>query len=203
MKIRQPKIETRDISELREWDDNPRVATEADIERLKRQIKKLGQYKPLIVEPDGLVIGGNMRLKALRDLGAETVCVSVVEPKDASQRMEFALSDNDRIGRYEESSLTGMLEPLELDMADFGIDISQPMSLPNLMEPMELPGEAEDEKQEIKEAKMDGKKSLKLVYGDEDYMEVLELLAQVKADLGIDDDADAVRQCLITYVRKT
>ena len=90
--------DTRNISELREWDKNPRSIKRVDFERLKTQIKKLGQYKPLLITEDGEVIGGNMRLKAYRELGIKDVWVSVVKPKDENQKLEYALSDNDRAG---------------------------------------------------------------------------------------------------------
>lgn len=63
--------ETRKISELKNWDKNPRGIKKDDFERLKKQIQKLGQYKPLLITEDGTVLGGNMRLKAYKELGIE------------------------------------------------------------------------------------------------------------------------------------
>ena len=65
------------ISEIVPWDKNPRGILKADFERLKRQIKKLGVYKPLVVCEDGkargkrrfVVLGGNMRIRALQERG--------------------------------------------------------------------------------------------------------------------------------------
>ena len=63
---------------------NPRGITVQGIERLKRQISRHELYKPLVVRPAGkkyMVLGGNMRLRALRKRGVNEVVVSVVHPK--------------------------------------------------------------------------------------------------------------------------
>ena len=62
------------IEDLANWDKNPRSIDGEDMGRLKAQLLKLGQYKPLIIVMDGkrgIVIGGNMRLTAMRELIAE------------------------------------------------------------------------------------------------------------------------------------
>ena len=95
---KEDKKEMWDINKLTEWKDNPRKVTDEGLERLKFQIKKLGQYKPLLVTDRGEVLGGNMRLRVYRELGIKDVWVSVVKPKDENEKIEYALSDNDRIG---------------------------------------------------------------------------------------------------------
>lgn len=53
---------------LQEWDKNPRDIQEQDFERLKRQLINLGQYKPVVVTEHGIIIGGNMRFRAMKFL---------------------------------------------------------------------------------------------------------------------------------------
>ena len=123
----------RSISSLREWDKNPRSIKSKDFQRLKKQIQKLGQYKPLIITPDGEVIGGNMRLKAYRELGIKEVWVSVVEPKDENEKLEYALSDNDRAGFYDEDLLANLMPEFEIDWADYAVDLKEPQNLGELL----------------------------------------------------------------------
>lgn len=54
------------LDSLIEWDKNPRNIKEEDFFRLKKQVARLGQYKPLFVNAEGVVVGGNMRLRTLR-----------------------------------------------------------------------------------------------------------------------------------------
>ena len=69
------------LTNLQPWSDNPRKITETDFERLKQQIQTLGQYKPLLVTNDGVVIGGNMRMRAYIELQINEVWISVIEFK--------------------------------------------------------------------------------------------------------------------------
>lgn len=94
---------------LKNWDKNPRNISNLDFSRLKLQIKKLGQYKPLLVTEEGIILGGNMRYRAYKDLGIQEVWVSVVKPKSEAEKVEFALSDNDRAGYYDEQMLQELI----------------------------------------------------------------------------------------------
>ena len=106
------------IAKLVEWKHNPRTIDEDDKERLKKQLLDLGQYKPIIiVEEDSyaIVLGGNMRLTALRELVDEghdefaNVWVSIVEADTDERKLKYALSDNDRAGRYNEDQLATLV----------------------------------------------------------------------------------------------
>ena len=99
------KNEIRNIKTLHNWNKNPRAIKKEDFERLRNQIKELGQYKPLIITSDGEVLGGNMRLRAYQELGISDIWVSIVEPKTEADKIKIALSDNDRAGYYIEQDL--------------------------------------------------------------------------------------------------
>jgi len=122
-----------DINKLKLWDKNPRSITKKDFERLKKQIKDLGEYKPIIITPDGTVIGGNMRLRAYKELGVKKCWVSIVEPKDEAEKTEIALSDNDRAGYYDEDMLAELAYGLDIDYADYSVDIKEPTNLADLI----------------------------------------------------------------------
>lgn len=104
------------IEHLVNWTKNPRSIDQAEKDRLKSQLRELGQYKPLIIVIErqyGVVLGGNMRLLALRELNREdpgggwgSVWVSVVKAPDEASRLKYALSDNDRHGHYDKPELT-------------------------------------------------------------------------------------------------
>jgi len=119
----EDKREYWDIERLQEWDKNPRSITTKDFERLKKQIHELGQYKPILITVDGIVLGGNMRLKAYRDLGVKKIWVSVVKPKDENEMLKYALSDNDRAGYYDADLLSNLIPNYELDWNDYAVDI--------------------------------------------------------------------------------
>jgi site-specific DNA-methyltransferase (adenine-specific) len=138
-----------DINSLKEWDKNPRSIKQVDFERLKAQIVKLGQYKPLIVTLENEVIGGNMRLKAFKDLGIKEVWVTIVEPKSEQEKLEIALSDNDRAGYYDDDMLANLIgEFPKLDLSQFAVDMNVPIDLKTLF----IGGTQGNDEQEVDES---------------------------------------------------
>jgi hypothetical protein len=120
------------------WEKNPRSISRQDYSRLLSQIKRLGLYKPLIAYPDGdrfVVLGGNMRLRALRDLNHEEAVLSIVHPKTEAEKLEFNLSDNDRAGEYDEQALAELTYQHRdaIILTDYKIDLGPPLTLKSLL----------------------------------------------------------------------
>lgn len=67
------EIKTIPLTQLQGWDKNPREITDDNFRRLKRDLVKYAMLTPLIVDGRDMktVLGGNMRLKALRELANE------------------------------------------------------------------------------------------------------------------------------------
>lgn len=127
------KIEKRLISELKEWDKNPRTISKDAFDRLKYQVEKLKDYKPLLITPDNVVIGGNMRLKAYRELGIKETMVSVVDPKNENEKWEYALSDNDHVGATDSDMLANEMPNLDIEWSKYAVDIKEPTNLQELL----------------------------------------------------------------------
>lgn len=147
-------METRIISELTGWDKNPRNINDKDYQRLKDQITLLGQYKPLLITDDNIVIGGNMRLKVLKELGVTNVWVAPInfiekdnlwyavingeeQKKPFTSKLqgmtEYALSDNDRAGYYSQDMLANLLGEVDIDLDAYAIDLSEPITLDEML----------------------------------------------------------------------
>jgi len=127
------------IDQVKTWEENPRNIKTEDFERLKKQIKELGVYKPMIACPKNggyTVLGGNMRLRALKELGIKEVDISIVHPKSKAEKIKYALSDNDRAGEYEEEKLAELVYPYmqDIDLEEFKIDLEEPISLKDVIE---------------------------------------------------------------------
>lgn len=119
------------IDEVISWDKNPRNITKKDFERLKKQITELGMYKPLLaVRENGkyIILGGNMRLEALKALGISEVDLTVVQAKTERDKIKYALSDNDRVGAYDEQALAELIFPHieEISLEDYKVDLGEP-----------------------------------------------------------------------------
>ena len=136
------------------WDKNPRNIKTVDFDRLKKQIlwakdfvpqsaeEQLLLYammKPLIVFPENggyTVLGGNMRLRALKELGEKEVEVSIVHPKTEAQKIQISLIDNDRAGETDEQQLAELVWPhiAEINLADYKVDLGEAVDLKSLIE---------------------------------------------------------------------
>lgn len=100
------EIKTIPLTQLQGWDKNPREITDDNFRRLKRDLVKYAMLTPLIVDGRDMktVLGGNMRLKALRELADEynitTVTCNIVHPADDNEAIMMALKDNESFGKY-------------------------------------------------------------------------------------------------------
>lgn len=152
----------KQLSELRNWDKNPRSVKKDDFARLKRLILKLGIFKPFVITEDGTVLGGNMRLRAVNELVKEgklkitDVPVVVVKADTEEKKIEYALADNDRVGSYEDQALAELLQDTDIDLGDYKVDLGQPVSLDKLLEQFG-PDIEEDEAPEIEDGEPDSK----------------------------------------------
>lgn len=127
------------IDDVELWEHNPRNIRNDDLERLIEQITELGQYKPLIAYHDPkrgkwIVLGGNMRLIALRQLDFRDVWIAPVYPKNESEKLKIALSDNDRAGEYDEQQLAELVFKYRrhIDLKRYKIDLGRPITIESL-----------------------------------------------------------------------
>src|SRR3990167_8263737 len=123
---------TWDNSKLRNYDKNPRSIKEADFERLKKHIEDHGQMQPLVITSDGEVLGGNMRLRAYKELNIKDVWVETVNPKDENDKLKISLVLNSRAGYYDSDLLANLMPQFDINWEDYAVDLREPMTLGDL-----------------------------------------------------------------------
>lgn len=69
------------VSQLKEYEGNPRDFTEKGMKELKRSIEKFGIAEPICCNPDLTIIGGHARKKTLIDLGIKEITAWIPERK--------------------------------------------------------------------------------------------------------------------------
>jgi DNA modification methylase len=118
------------LASLKPNPDNPRYITEAKFEALKRSIRDFPEMmalRPMVVDDQGTVLGGNMRLKALAELGYQDIPADwVVKAKDLTedQRREFIVKDNIGFGDWDWEAIGNDWSDLPLE--DWGLDVWEP-----------------------------------------------------------------------------
>jgi len=111
-RVTQIAVEYVDTERLHEWDRNPRVISEDEMEALKKNIQRFGIVDPIIVNNDNLVIGGHQRVKAAEALGIRRV--PVVRLNLTSQEVKVLNLALNRIsGSWDIQKLAPILQELE------------------------------------------------------------------------------------------
>jgi ParB-like chromosome segregation protein Spo0J len=115
------------LSELRLNPTNPRLIKDDKFKKLVQSIKdfpKMLELRPIIVDNTGLILGGNMRFRALQELKMplKDEWVKVGELTDVEKR-RFIVEDNVGFGDWDWDMLAGEYEKEELE--GWGMDVDK------------------------------------------------------------------------------
>jgi hypothetical protein len=105
---------------------NPRIIKNDKYKKLVASIKEFPQMlekRPIVVDEDMMVLGGNMRLKASKDAGLKEVWIDIEEGWTKEQKDEFVVKDNVNFGEWEWDMLANDWDSVQL--ADWGLDVWQ------------------------------------------------------------------------------
>lgn len=113
------------VADLREWDRNPRKIEPRKFEDLVERIRERGFNDVLKVAADGVtVIGGNHRLRALRELAIKEVDVLLTGDSTPEDMLKTALSDNQEFAEYDVAALRLQLEDMPgLDLTGYELNL--------------------------------------------------------------------------------
>ena len=112
------KIEKVKIDDIKSNPNNPRVIKDDKYKKLVKSIKEFPEMleiRPIVVDEDGIVLGGNMRLKACKEAGLKEVPIIKVNELTEEQKKEFILKDNQSFGEWDTKLLSSWDKDLLLD----------------------------------------------------------------------------------------
>ena len=119
-----PKTEMVKTSLLKTNPNNPRVIRDERFFKLVKSIKEFPemlQIRPIVVDADMVVLGGNMRLKACIEAGMKEVPVLKAENLTKEQQDRFVIADNVNAGEWDFDALANEWEVK--DLSDWGVDV--------------------------------------------------------------------------------
>ena len=119
-------MESLPISKVRPNSDNPRYIKDEKFKKLVQSLRdfpEMANVRPIVVNTEMVVLGGNMRLKAMQEAGWSEVPVQVVDWSEEKQR-EFIIKDNVGFGEWDWDELANTWDAEELK--DWGLDVWQP-----------------------------------------------------------------------------
>lgn len=118
------EIVNKKISEIKLNPSNPRTIKDDKFNKLVQSIKDLPQMldiRPIVVNKDMVILGGNMRFKACKEAGLKEVPIIIADNLTEEQEREFLIKDNTSGGEWDWEMLKQDFEIDELD--GWGLDV--------------------------------------------------------------------------------
>jgi hypothetical protein len=135
MEIRNVKL-----SEVKSNPNNPRIIKDDKFTKLVKSIKefpKMLEIRPIVVNADMIVLGGNMRLKACKEAGLKEVPVIFADDLTEEEQKQFIIKDNVGFGDWDWDMIANEWDAAEIQ--EWGFDIPGFDNVDDLGEEFSLP----------------------------------------------------------------
>ena len=113
-----------DIKKIKSNNNNPRTIHKDKFDKLVKSLKEFPEMlekRPLVVDENMMVLGGNMRLKALEEAGVTQIPIDVAEGWTEKQKQEFIIKDNVGFGQWDWEIIANEWDTKELN--EWGLDV--------------------------------------------------------------------------------
>jgi DNA modification methylase len=118
------KVIKAKIADVKINPNNPRLIKDDKFKKLVQSIKdfpEMLEIRPIVVNSDMVVLGGNMRLKACQEAGIKEVPIIIADNLTEEQQREFLIKDNVSGGEWDWNMLANEWDAEEL--VEWGLDI--------------------------------------------------------------------------------
>ena len=117
------------LKDIKPNPNNPRVLRDDKFQKLKQSITefpKMLSLRPMVIDENNVVLGGNMRLRALQELGFNDIDEAWVKRSSdltEDEKKRFIIVDNVAFGEWDWDTLANDWEVVDLEA--WGLDIPQ------------------------------------------------------------------------------
>ena len=118
------KARNMKITEIQLNPHNPRIIKDAKFKKLVQSIKEFPEMlalRPIVIDENHIVLGGNMRLRACMEAGIEDIPVQIAQGLTEEQKREFIVKDNVGFGEWDWNQLANEWDVELLD--HWGLDL--------------------------------------------------------------------------------
>jgi hypothetical protein len=112
------------INKVKNNPNNPRIIKDDKFNKLVKSIQEFPEMlelRPIVVNDDMVVLGGNMRLKACQEAGLKEVPVIKASNLTEEQQKEFIIKDNVGFGEWDWDILANEWDEKKLE--EWGVDL--------------------------------------------------------------------------------
>ena len=184
------------ISEIKENKKNPRLIKGYKFEKLVKSIKdfpKMLELRPIVVNEQNVILGGNMRYKAAVEAGLTEVYIVQAKDLNKKQQDEFIIKDNSSFGEWDWDLLANEWEIKEL--SEWGLDLPK-IYFDEDKEP-EIDRDIFDEELDIYiNAKI---KQIVLYFDNDEYEKTIEKLEIIRTKENLKDNTEVFKFLLQQY----
>jgi len=123
------------IKDIKPNPNNPRIIKDEKFKKLVASIKEFPQMleiRPIVVNKDMIVLGGNMRLKAIKEAGVTEVPCLIADQLTEDQQRQFIIKDNIGYGEWDWEMIANEWDVEDLDK--WGLDVPVFMEEPSMDE---------------------------------------------------------------------
>ena len=187
------------IAEVKPNPNNPRLIKDDKFRKLVKSIQEFPDMlsvRPIVVNKDMVVLGGNMRLKAIKEAGYKDIAVEIVDWSEDQQK-EFIVKDNASFGEWNWDDLANNWD--EEQLVEWGIDTWVSKSNDDLLE---LDAKTEEESTNIPKITDEGYSLFEIVMLHENKVHLFDVLNQVKKEFLFDKTEDALMEIIRVYQNK-
>ena len=114
------------INKLQPNESNPRIIKSEKFKKLVQSIKDFPQMlelRPIVIDEDNVILGGNMRYRACVEAGLKEVPVKIAKGLTEEQKQEFIVKDNVGFGEWDWAILGNEWNNIKL--GEWGLDVWQ------------------------------------------------------------------------------
>jgi len=118
------KTEKVKISKIKNNPNNPRLIKDDKFKKLVKSVKEFPEMleiRPIVVDKDNIVLGGNMRLRACQEAGLKEVHIIQADKLTEKQQREFIIKDNVGFGEWDWDDIANGWDVEQLKM--YGLDM--------------------------------------------------------------------------------
>jgi hypothetical protein len=194
------KTEKIAIGKIKLNTNNPRIIKDDKFQKLVKSIQEFPQMlsiRPIVVNDDMIVLGGNMRLKACQEAGLKEIPIIKASNLTEEQQKEFIIKDNVGFGEWDWENLANEWDETQLE--DWGLDVWINKGKDELLE---VEDEVEETTTDAPRITDEGYSLFELVMLHENKLTLLDLLNQVKREFLFEKTEDALMELVRVYQNK-
>jgi hypothetical protein len=114
------------LSQIKPNPTNPRRIDKVEMDRLVKSLQdfpEMLELREIIVDENNIILGGNMRYRALKQIGEKECVTKIVTGLTLDQKREFIIKDNSSFGQYDMDALANLWS--DLPLVEWGVDLPE------------------------------------------------------------------------------